>query len=93
MQTNASMLDSNIVTSFGASANPELIEDAYWRFRKNHGEVDAERRAWLFERCAAAVVIACRSSPLIASDAERWRVRIELDDFMRERIHFMEESK
>ena len=91
MMTNQSILDRNIVHSFGAAGlGASLIEDAYWRFRNKYSEVEPERRAWLFGKCAALIEIACKSSPLIGDDAERWSVRIELDDFFRERIHHME---
>ena len=93
MMTNQSVLDRNIVHSFGASGLGSLIEDAYWRFRNKHSEAESERRAWLFGKCAVLIGIACKSSPLICDDAERWRVRIELDDFFRERIHHMETGR
>jgi len=89
-RVNASVLDRNICHAFGAYGDAEVIIDAYWRFRNSHEPRCAERLAELglvsFRLCAVAVARCWTDLP--AADA--WRVRIELDDFFRERLHHME---
>lgn len=89
--TNASILDRNICDAFEAyrEAAP-VIEDAFWRFRNAHDSFCAERLALLNGNAFALTVIAARVClPMLPSHdpANDWRVRIELDDFMRERLH------
>lgn len=86
--TNASILDRNIVHAFGAFDDiASVAEDAFWRFRNAHDSLCAEKLATLSATAFSLMAIAVTISPLISDATEAWRVRIELDDFMRERIH------
>lgn len=95
-ETNASILDRNIVYAFGAhGAAASVAEDAFWRFRNRHESLCAERLAELSLTCHTLTAIAIRVClPMLPPTNEPdagWRVRIDLDDFIRERIHHGDE--
>lgn len=93
MATNASILEQNICHAFGALRNAEIAEDAFWRFRNAHAPCCAERLAYLAAKHDALVAIALKVTlpmlpAVLPEEAGRdWRIRIELGDFVRERIH------
>lgn len=98
MSTNASIFERNICHAFEGldGGFGAIAEESFWRFRNAHTPRCAERLAYLMADCAAAVWIAVRTvQPLLPDTGEReaqLRIRIELDDFIRERIHHQEDA-
>lgn len=90
---NHSTLDANIEAAFSALSNAEIVTDAYWRYRDAHAPLEAERRAYLFARADALLAIAVRRTRLAMSAVDRLRVRIELSDFLCERVRYMEQPR
>lgn len=91
---NTSVLDRNICHAFEAyGAVAFVAEDAFWRFRDSHESLCAERLADLAATSFTLTEIATRVClPMLPADVRQepeqaWRVRIELDQFMRERLH------
>lgn len=90
--SNASILERNITHGFEALGGlGAIVEDAFWRFRNAHEPLCAERMAYQMATHTALVDLSVRVClPMLPGEREQgedWRVLIELNYFLRERLH------
>lgn len=86
MNTNASILDRNIVAGLAVFPDCAVIEDAYWRFRNRDDELLSEHKTLVFAKVQQCLRPARRLALLQDSD----RAWIEVSDFIVERLRALD---